>query len=288
MENLTPTVETQIDADYSKPLLLAEIYLDVGPLRYAAVNVDFVFPAGGNNYTAKAFGFSSKRSTKSGQIIEMDLMFDNISGDMHGYNAAENFMGKPFILKKVYRDNVTVAANYREMINGFMEEPKFDKEWMYLKVIDGKALGRRALNRYYQKPCNNVFGDARCNKDGLADLTDAVTPLTITSAADAGTALTLTDNALVQADDYWNFGRIEITIAGIVYHRRVVDFDAASDTVTFDVPLHTTVSALDAYTMYKGCSLTWECCQATLPSGPTADNKANFIGFIHLLRDEKK
>ncbi len=288
MEDLVSIVETQIDADYSRPVQLAEFYLNAGTLRYAATNVDVVFPVAGNNYTALAFGVGNKKSSRGGQIIEMDLQFDNRNGVMHGLNAAENFMGKQFILKKVYRADLTAAANYRERINGFMEEPHFDKEWMYLKVIDGKALGRRVMNEYYQRPCNNLFGGTKCNYDGLADLTDVVTPLKILNGvADAGSTIsTLVDAALVQADDYWNFGRIEITIAGIVYYRKVIDFIAATDTVYLDVPLHTTISAGDTYTMYKGCPLTLDACKATYAYGPSADNSANFIGFPHLLRQE--
>lgn len=288
MENLTAAVETQIDDDSSRPVLLARFILDAGTIRYAAANVDFVFPAGGDTYTAKAFGVGNKKTNINGQIIEMDLQFDNISGDMHAYNVAERFDGKQFTLWKGYRDAVVSASDYREMIDGYMQEPRFDKEWMYLKVVSGESLGRRTMNSYFQKPCNNLFGDARCNADGLADLTDVVTPVKILNGvADAGgTVSTLVDAALVQADDYWNYGRIEITIAGVKYYRRIVDFVAATDTVCFDVPLHTAVSAGDIYTMYKGCPLTWDACQALHAYGPTADNKANFIGFIHLLRKE--
>jgi len=278
MEDLTATVETQIDADYSKPLLLAEVYLDAGTLRFAAINANFVFPAAGNTYIAKAFGFSSKKSTRDGQIVEMELMFDNISGDMYGYNIAERFTGKQFILKKVYRGNVPTAADYREMINGFMEEPRFDKEWMTVKVINGKALDRRILQEYFQKSCNNMFGDTRCNKDGYANL--AV--LKATGTSDGGTASTLIDDALVQVDDYWNFGRIEMDIDGIIYKRKIIDFDAAADELTFDVPLHVAVGAGVDYVVYKGCPGTWEACKATSAHGPSSDNKANFNGWIHI------
>jgi len=56
-----------------------------------------------------------------------------------------------------------------------------------------------------------------------------------TGTADSGTAVTLVDAALTQADNYWNGAILVITngtLAGQA--RRVVDFDAASNTLSFD------------------------------------------------------
>lgn len=56
-----------------------------------------------------------------------------------------------------------------------------------------------------------------------------------TGTADSGTTLTLVDNALTQADDFWNGMTLIITggtNAGEM--RQIADFDAASDTITVD------------------------------------------------------
>ena len=62
----------------------------------------------------------------------------------------------------------------------------------------------------------------------------------------------------------------------------VDDFDAGTDTVTFDVPLPVAVSSGDSYNIYKGCPKTWDVCQANNNYGPSADNKANFNGWMHI------
>ena len=283
MQDLMPAVETQIDATQSRPVNLIELGLDVGTLRFAATKTNLVFPTGGNTYTAKAMQIGNVQESKEGQLIRVEFAFDNVATDMHAYNAAEKFDGKSIIWKKVYRDALGSALNYREMFNGYMEEPHaIDKEWLRVYGVMGKALGRRMLQEYYQRQCNNLFGDAKCNYDGNADLTS----LTASGTADSGTNAQLSDSALTQGLQYWNFGRIEITIDGIKYYRIVDQFSWVYDTVVFDVPLRVAVSNGDAYTIYKGCPKTWDACQASNNYGPSADNKANFNGWIHIGEEE--
>ena len=281
-QDLPAAVDTEIAAEQSRPILLFEIYLDSGTLRYSATNVNVVFPAtGGNTYYAKTIGMGNIQTTAEGQIESVSLQFDNISQDMHTYNVAESFSGKQIIIKKVYRNILTSSTYYREIFNGVMEEPnRIDKTWLVVNAINGVRFQRRVLQKYFQKECNNVFGDANCNRDGYADLAS----LKAIGTADSGTTTTLTDNALTQAADYWKFGKIAITISGSVYNRFVESFDAATDTIAFDAPLPTAVIAGSAYTLYKGCPLTIEACKldGSISYGPSANNIANFDGFVHI------
>ncbi len=286
MQDLTANTLAQIAADASAPILLAEIYLDAGTLRYAALKSNLVFPTGGNTYTAKAFLIGNIVTTSNGQITEVEISFDNVLQDMHGFNVAETFDGKQIIIKKVYYGDLASDTYYREIFNGFMEDPhEIGKNWLKVRCVSGKALQRRILNWYYQSMCNHVFGDYWCNYNGYADLTT----LKATGTADSGTGSTLVDNALTQADDFWKFGKIVITIDGTIYKRKVKSFTASSDTITFDVPLPVDISAGDAYTVYKGCPGTWWACNrlkedmvTACAYGPSANNKVNFKGFIHI------
>ena len=283
-EILESAIQTEIAADESMPLQLAEMYLDAGTLRWAAAKQNIVFPVGGNTYTAIHFTSGNKKTSRGGQIVSMEFQFDDRTGIFRNFNLIEPFYGKRFILKKTYRNTLSSALYYRERINGFMEEPVFDKEWMALRVVDGNTLSNTVLNDYYQVPCNNLFGDARCNKSGYADLVT----LKATGKADSGTASTLVDNALTQAADFWTHGKIEITIAGVKHTRKVKSFDATTDTVTFDVELPIAVSAGDDYVLYKGCSQTWEACKKTYAYGPSSNNSANYNGYLHLTKALKE
>jgi len=105
---------------------------------------------------------------------------------------------------------------------------------------------------------------------------------TATGTADSGTTTTLVDSALTQVDDFWNYGDITITKSGTIYKRKVSDFDAAGDEITFDLALPVAVDATTTYTVFKGCDKTRDTCQANNAWGPSADNKLNFGGNIHV------
>jgi hypothetical protein len=160
-----------------------------------------------------------------------------------------------------------------------MELPKeIGRQWLPVTATDGRPLNKKVLSDIYAKECRHRFGSTQCNKDGYANL--AV--LTASGTADSGTVFTLIDNALTQADDYWNYGKISITKSGVTYLRKVKDFDAATDKITLDIPLSVAIDNTTTYTVYKGCPKTWDACKANFAYGPTTDNKLNFGGFIHI------
>lgn len=72
-----------------------------------------------------------------------------------------------------------------------------------------------------------------------------------TGTADSGSATTLVDDALTQADDYWNGQYVEITDVtdGHMERAEVTDFDATLDKLTF-ATLGFTVAAGDTYKLF--------------------------------------
>ena len=286
-QDIPDSVETEIDATQSRPSLLLEVYLDAGTLRYVNNYQTLVFPTGGNSYTGKAFTLTNKKESVESQIIRSTLLIDNVASDMSAFNAVESFAGKQIIIKKVFRNNLSGSTLYREVFNGYMEEPKsINKQQMSIPIVYGKELQRKALQFVYQPLCNNTFGDTKCNYDGLANLSSST--MAVTSTSDSGSTNTLVDSTLTESDDYWNFGRIEIGISGVTYYRKIKSFSAASDMLTLDVPLHISISGSTPYTVYKGCPKTWEACQSGGTYGPSGDNKANFGSFIHIGQSEPK
>ena len=278
MEDLSATVQVQI-ATTSQPVRLCTLSLDVGDINFAGISTNVIFPTGGDTYSAITFEGDTKKESSENQIVYKDYKFDNRNGYLQGLNAVEPFKNKNFVEKKIYY-GFSGVSDYREVMSGIMEEPEFDEQgWMNIRVIRGKKLDYKVINDYYQKLCNNEFGDENCNYDGNADLTS----LTATGNADSGATNYLIDSALTQADDYWNYGEIEMNVSGTVYERKVTDFTAATDKITFDVPLPISVIAGSTYTVYKGCPKTLSACRSESAFGPNADNEDNFIGFIHLV-----
>lgn len=283
MQEVDALVQEKIDAEASQPVLIVGLVLNVGTLRYAASKSNLVFPTGGDNYTAKAMLLGNIKTGAGKQIIECEITLDNVTGDMHGYNAAERFDGRRIYIWKIYRDLLGSAIYYRELFDGFMSEPEFTKLWCRIPCTMGKGLQRRVLQKYFTDLCQNQFGDDACNYSGYSNLSS----LTASGIADSGTASTLVDSALTQANDYWNFGRIELTHEGIVYLRKIQDFNATTDTLTFDVEFPFAVTAGDTYVIYKGCPKTLDACKATWAYGPSSNNEANFMGFIHIGKTSK-
>lgn len=278
-KDLPASVDTEIAADQSRPVPLFELTLDAGTLRYCAAQSNLVFPTGGNTYTARAINLSNLVHRAEGQIVQGTIQFDDTTGEISAYLAAESFDGKAISIKKVWLDALGDATYFNGIFSGYMEEvERIGPSWAEISFVSGKPLGRQLLLDTYQIRCNHDFGDAMCNQNGLADLTT----LKATGTADSGSATTLVDNALTQVDDFWNFGRIEIVYAGDTYYRKIKDFVAGTDTLTFDVALPFAIDNTCTYTVYKGCSNTWNACQSIEAWGPSADNKANFGGFMHI------
>ena len=269
---------TQMDAIQKRPVLLFELGLS-SAVRFAAYKINVVFPTGGSTYTAKAIQIGNVSQSLEGQIQRVSVQFDNVAKDMAAYAHNEDFRGKSLIIKRIYLDAMGLATYYNEVFNGYMERPsEITRFWLTVPCTVGKPLNRKALAFQYQKMCPWIFGGTECNTDGLAN--KAV--LTASGTADTGTTTTLVDNALTQADDYWNYGEIEITKAGVTYYRKVKDFVAATDTITLDVEMAFAIDGTCTYTVYKGCDQTWDTCNAENAWGPSADNKANYGGCIHI------
>lgn len=277
-KDLTESVLGQIGATRKRPVLLYEIGL-TNPLKFAAYMSNVTFPTGGDVYTAKAIMLSGLERTLEGQINRCTVRFDDVLSDMSAYADDEDFQGKTLIIKRVYLDALANATDYIEIFNGFMESPNdYDYAWLTVPATMGRPLNRRVIKFNYQRMCPWVFGGAECNTNGKADLT----ALTATGTAESGTVDTLIDSALTQAADFWNNGNIYITKSGVIYRRKVKDFDAATDKITLDVALDFAIDNKCTYEVFKGCDQTWDTCGASNAWGPSADNSVNFGGCIHL------
>ena len=275
-------VITEMNLAQKRPALLFELGLS-STLRFAAYKTNIVFPTGGNTYPAKTIQISGVSQSLEGQIGRVTIKFDNVMRDMAAYADNEDFRGKSLVIKRIYLDSIANATDYNEVFNGHMERPsEISPQWLTVSATLGKPLNRKSLSFAYQRMCPWIFGGTECNTNGLANL--AV--LTASGTADSGSTTTLVDNALTQVDDYWKHGEIEITKAGVVYYRRVKDFVAGTDTITFDVELPFAIDNTCTYVLYKGCDQIWESCNADNAWGPSGDNKANFGGCIHISKKQ--
>lgn len=276
-KTLPAQVITEMNLAQKRPCLLFELGLS-STLRFAAYKVNVTFPTAGNVYTAKAITINGVSQSLEGQIQRITVNFDNVSKDMAAYANTQDFRGISLVIKRVYLDTVGDASYYNEVFRGHMEKPQFSGKWLTVAATSGKGLDRKILTAPYQRMCPLEFGGTKCNTNGNANLAS----LTASGTADSGTTTTLVDNALTQADDYWNNGKIKITKATVDYWRVVKDFVATTDTITFDVAMPFAIDNTCTYIVYKGCDKTYDTCHGDNAHGPSANNTANFKGCIHI------
>lgn len=280
-KSLSSAVTAQISAQQKRPCLLYELGLS-STLRFAAAKTNVVFPTGGNVYTAKAITLNTVSQSLEGQIGRVTVKFDNVSRDMAAYANAQDVAGVSLLVMRVYLDALGAASDYNEIFRGTIERPvRIGREWMTLTATTGTPLNRKTSNFFYQRMCPWRAGGAECNTNGNFNLG----ALTASGTADSGSTTTLVDNALTQADDYWNYGSIIITKAGVDYMRTVKDFAAATDTITLDVALPVPVDGTCTYVVYKGCDGTWDTCGGANAWGPSANNQLNFGGCLHISKE---
>lgn len=279
-KSLPAAVTTEMNAQQKRPVLLFEIGLS-STLRFAAYKTNIVFPTGGNVYTAKAIQLSGVAQTLEGQINRVTVKFDNVVRDMAAYAYNEDFKGKSLVIKRIYLDAVGNATYYNEVFSGYMEGPSdINRHWFTVSATAGQSLMRKALTFPYQRMCPWVFGGTECNTDGLADLTS----LTVSGTADSGATARLIDSILTEPTEYWRHGRISVTKDGVTYNRKIKASSGAIHAVYFDVDLPVAVDNTTTYTLYKGCDQTWDTCSGIDTWGPSADNKANFGGCMHIAK----
>ena len=115
----------------------------------------------------------------------------------------------------------------------------FDRPTEFIVADNTKYRIWPVCNKIYDQDCRDKF------------FRDQVVGGTLTSN---GTQSTMIASALTNADDYWNDGWVEFTGGSNSGEekRRVTDFDAASDTVTFDPPVPIKTAIGDTYDLFIG------------------------------------
>lgn len=276
MKNLPATIVTQIDAQQSKPVLIFTLNFST-ILRFAASKSNVTFPTAGNTYVAKAVMMDALSQEVNGNLTRVRVHFDNTAKDMAAYAVTYEFQGIILNVNRIFRDALGDASYYDELFNGPVETYEMDYNWCTITARSGFPLSTRCPSRIYQRKCPWTFGGTECNRDGLADITAA--PLKVTGTADSGTTLTLIDNALTQAVDFWNYGILTCTKAGVTESRIVSDFDATLDQVSVSIPFSFTINNATTYILTAGCDKIINTCRALSAYGPTASNNNNYGGF---------
>jgi len=264
-------------ANEARPVILIEIGTG-SPIRIAAHNKNISFA--GNTYQAWAAKTGTLTEKSVGQADTTTIKIDNTDKTMEGYHQAETFLNKVLIVRKIFLGASGDSSYYDELFCGWITEVKGSGSWLDVKAIQGSRIEKKYPIREFTPHCPHDFGNDQCNQDGYADLI----ALTASGTSDSGTNVYLIDNARTESEDFWKYGLIELTRAGVTVYREISSFFAALDRVVWLIPAPFAIENQTTYTIWKGCGKTWDCCNGLNAWGPSSNNLINFGGFRHVAR----
>jgi len=218
------------------------------------------------SYWALAIVRNAVKRITSTEINRVSVEVDNVNQGMSAYAAKYDFRNKRIVIRWADRRYLTSANDAKIVFDGRIEYILFPPQKAQISCVSSLGSLNIECGWMYQINCNTKFGSTRCgvDKDSAANK--------YSGRCDSATTTTITDTNLSQANDYWNYGEIEITSGdGISQKRKVLDF--AAGVVTLDYAFTTTPSANDRYTIYRGCDKALDTCDDTY------SNTANYRGF---------
>jgi len=279
MLSLSATLTGLIALATGRPIELHDVYLgsqteeDDDTLHFVSYyrNVDFFQYLSGDSQTYRALGMARAGIKKSVQaeVDSAGYRIDNVNKAMGAYAATQNFRNKRIVTRLVFRGSLDSAENAKVIFDGIIQSVLFKKSTMEVSCVPIISSLAFETGWPYQINCNAKFGDVYCkvNKNSSDNR--------VIGAATGGSTGTLIDtNGLTQTDDWWNHGIIEFTSGNNNrLKRKVVDFDAATDTITLDYALENAVVSGDTYVVNRGCDKTLSMCQTLY------NNEDNYHGF---------
>ena len=219
--------------------------------------------------------------TSHGEIEKVSFTVDNVNKAMSSYAAQYDFRNKRVIARLVFRDQLSNAEDALVVFDGLIQSVSFEQKKKSRSVIIEAMPQIGSLDIIsgwpYEVPCNAKFGDIYCKVDKNLSSNKK------SGTATGGTTSTLIDSSgLTHANDYWNYGYVEMTSGNNQgQKRKIIDFISSTHTAYLDYQLPHAISAGDTYTIYRGCDKTLPMCTNTYA------NDANYHGF-HTIPLENK
>lgn len=268
MSNVPDAILPELYRLYTKPYQIYEVYLEspyITPShRFVAYKKDIVF--GGNTYTALAIKRGTIKSEEGTIINEVEIGLANADLEFKNQVASGSFNKKRVVAKIVFDGFLTNAANYILLLDGDLDEPKGDEEWVTMTVTPFPMFEREYPNRVFQFGCNAVFGDADCTINRSLYQENKVV-----GAGSTAQIINITDD--LHANNYWLPGHIEMTsgeLDGIVRPIGV----SIGTIITLRVPFESAPAEGDTFTVSKLCAKNPTTCATDFNN-----YEANYFGF---------
>jgi len=154
--------DSEAASEANQPIYLAEIVFGSTTLRFTTDNADIVFPTAGNTYTAWGFEFSPISTTASNSIDRCRFKFDNTNITFSTtYLAAYELQTGVITLKRIFRNQVGLAADAMTLFKGKMKAPQFDQHMVEFQAVSALfAMRKTAPARLRSNMCPYTFDAA--------------------------------------------------------------------------------------------------------------------------------
>lgn len=271
MRDVPTSLTSVVAADENRPLELYEIS-SVGDatLYFAQAEDHVVF--GTQTYTAIGISRSPVRTSGELEVDELSIRIDNVDLAFSQRAIASDFIGRPLVVKKVFRDALGSSTQFVTVFDGRMDEPILDQMALTVRVRSWlDALHHAVPRRVYSTLCNYQHYDAFC-----AVSRTVATNLITGTALGSSTAAALVAAVLSgYADQYWGpIGTLKFhTGSNAALGREVLDSSQSSNSATVRVPFPFSIQSGAVFSLTRGCRKTISDCKSKY------DNFANYGGF---------
>ena len=269
--DIPASLTSVVAADENKPIELYEIYsIGDATLYFAQAEDHVVF--GTQTYTAIGIRREPVRTSVELEVDELSVRIDNVDLAFSKRAIASDFIGRPLIVKKVFRENLGSATQYVPIFEGRMDEPTLDQQALTVRVRSWlDALHHQIPRRVFSTLCNYQLYDASCTVSKQLS-TNIITGRAIGSSTDGVLVAAVLSGF---ANDYWGpIGTAKLftgSNAGI--GREMIGSSQSSNSATFRVPFPYSIASGDLFSVQRGCRKTVADCRSKF------DNYVFYGGF---------
>jgi phage-related protein len=172
-KTINPTLKTELQKAYNNPIILVEIALNSGTLRFCDNVADVVFPTGGNTYNAWEISFTPIRNSVRGEVDRFDITMDNRALGFSSYVLTELdasvgniFQNRILTIKQVEGSKLANATYVYTKFSGHMVNPVLDENSFRVTVVSPIAKLNKVVGRLYQPLCPWTFKSTQCGYSG--------------------------------------------------------------------------------------------------------------------------
>ncbi len=172
--DLSANVTTEKDKAEIRPTEIYDLFLgdqdhpDDDTIKFANYPDDIsFFDIDGNaaTYTAWALQRSGVTKTADMEVDTLSIEVDNVSEAMAGYAAANDLRSKRIVIRVVFRNLLSAAADAKIVFDGIISSVDFERGKCRIEIVSQLGTLKMKTGRPYQIGCYWRYGFIECNFD---------------------------------------------------------------------------------------------------------------------------